>query len=53
MPCAIIRDDPKHFVKNIDADFIDLGGVERGADGQTVRSEQQFRYLWNLELRGD
>ena len=60
--CAIIPKDLKHFATNIDNDFIDFGGVERGPDDGNCCSQLLF---WNstffaisveagcsLELRG-
>ena len=35
-----LRDD----VKNIDTDFVDFGGVERGPDAEINRGERKFRF---------
>ena len=43
-PCAVIPKDLKHFATNIDNDFIDFEGEERGPDVRNCCSELFF---WN------
>jgi hypothetical protein len=40
----LVGDDSSHFAKNINDDFIDFGGVERGPDARNCCSELFFWY---------
>ena len=47
--CAEIQKTLKRFATNIDTDFIDFGGVERGPEALKTRSEQFFRIFSFLQ----